>query len=49
MDAEEYADKLRRLRRIVAGCWPEGEGRETAMRVLDEMVWEAHRETADAE
>jgi len=49
MDAEEHADELRRIRRIIAGCWPEGEGREKAMRVLDEMVWEAHTSTAGTE
>jgi hypothetical protein len=48
MDPDEDAEDLRRLRRMVAESWPEGDGLETAMRALDEMVWEA-RATADAE
>jgi hypothetical protein len=46
---EERAEKLRRLRRLIAEQWPEGRGREMAMRVLDDMVWEAHSALADTE
>jgi hypothetical protein len=49
MDGDEDRIELQRLRRVVAECWPEGDGRERALRVLDEMVWEAHKSTAGTE
>jgi hypothetical protein len=45
----ERDEALRELRREVAGRWPESEFRELLLRVLDEMVWEAHQSTADAD
>jgi hypothetical protein len=49
MDGDEDRIELQRLRRVVAERWPEGDGRERALRALDEMVWEAHKSTAEAE
>ena len=43
------AEQLQELRRLIAERWPDSRGREIAMQVLDEMVWEAHRATADNE
>jgi hypothetical protein len=50
MGADADRDEaLRKLRREVAGRWPESAFRELLLSVLDEMVWEAHQSTADAE
>jgi hypothetical protein len=45
----ERDEALRKLRREVAGRWPESEFRELLLRVLDEMVWETHQSTADTD
>ena len=44
-DAETRNEKLKSLRRRVAEEWLEGAGKETALSVLDEMVFEAAGET----
>jgi hypothetical protein len=44
-DAEKYSEKLKSLRRRVAEVWLDGPGKETALRVLDEMVFEAAGES----
>ena len=40
-DAETRGEKLKTLRRCVAEGWLDGRGKETALSVLDEMVFEA--------
>ena len=40
-DEETRGEKLKALRRHVAEEWLEGPGKETALSVLDEMVFEA--------
>jgi len=40
-DVETRSDKLKSLRRGVAESWLEGPGKETALAVLDEMVFDA--------
>jgi hypothetical protein len=45
----ERAEELRALRRRVAERWPETDFRELLLNILDEMVWEAHKFTAEAE
>jgi hypothetical protein len=40
-DEETRGEKLKTLRRRVAEDWLDGPGKETALRVLDEMVLEA--------
>ena len=44
-DAETRGEKLQTLRRRVAEGWLEGPGKETALSVLDEMVFEAAGES----
>src|SRR5829696_3841039 len=44
-DAETRSEKLKSLRRHVAEEWLEGPGKETALNVLDEMVFEAAGES----
>jgi len=44
-DAETCSEKLKTLRRCVAEEWLEGPGKETALSVLDEMVFEAAGES----
>jgi hypothetical protein len=44
-DAETCGEKLTTLRRCVAEEWLEGPGKETALSVLDEMVFEAAGES----
>jgi len=44
-DEETRGEKLKTLRRRVAEGWPEGPGKETALSVLDEMVFEAAGES----
>jgi hypothetical protein len=39
-DEETRGEKLKTLRRRVAEDWLDGPGKETALRVLDEMVLE---------
>jgi hypothetical protein len=43
---EERAEALKRLRRNLAASWPATPSKETALKVLDEMVWELHQSTA---
>ena len=46
MDSDE-ADRtaqLKRLRRTIAEQWPDRRTKETVLRVLDEMVYEAYEE-----
>ena len=40
-DEETRSEKLKSLRRRVAEDWLDGPGKETALSVLDEMVFEA--------
>jgi hypothetical protein len=40
-DDETCGEKLKSLRRRVAEDWLDGPGKETALSVLDEMVFEA--------
>ena len=44
-DAERRSEELKSLRRRVAERWLEGPGKETALSVLDEMVFEAAGES----
>ena len=44
-DVETRSEKLKSLRRRVAGVWLDGAGKEMALRVLDEMVFEAAEES----
>ena len=44
-DEETRGEKLKTLRRRVAEDWLDGRGNETALRVLDEMVFEAAGES----
>ena len=44
-DAETRSEKLKALRRRVAEDWLDGRGKETALSVLDEMVFEAAGES----
>jgi hypothetical protein len=44
-DEETYGGKLKSLRRRVAEDWLDGPGKETALSVLDEMVFEAAGES----
>jgi hypothetical protein len=44
-DEETRGEKLKTLRRHVAEKWLEGPGKETALSVLDEMVFEAAGES----
>jgi hypothetical protein len=41
MEDETYSGKLKSLRRCVAEGWLDSPGKETALSVLDEMVFEA--------
>jgi hypothetical protein len=44
-DDETRREKLKSLRRHVAEDWLDGPGKETALSVLDEMVFEAAGES----
>jgi len=44
-DAEPRGEKLKTLRRRVAEDWLDGPGKETALRVLDQMVFETAGES----
>jgi hypothetical protein len=44
-DEETRSEKLKSLRRRVAEEWLEGRAKETALSVLDEMVFEAAGES----
>jgi hypothetical protein len=44
-DAETRSEKLKTLRRRVAEDWLDGQGKEIALSVLDEMVFEAGEES----
>jgi hypothetical protein len=44
-DEETRGEKLKSLRRRVAEEWLEGPGKETALSVLDEMVFDAAGES----
>jgi hypothetical protein len=44
-DEETRSGKLKSLRRRVAEDWLDGPGKETALSVLDEMVFEAAGES----
>jgi hypothetical protein len=44
-DAERRREKLKTLRRRVAEDWLKGRGKQTALIVLDEMVFEAAEES----
>ena len=44
-DAETRVEKLKTLRRRVAEGWLDGPGKETALSVLDQMVFETAGES----
>jgi hypothetical protein len=44
-DTETRGEKLKTLRRCVAEDWLDGPGKETALSVLDEMVFETAGES----
>jgi hypothetical protein len=44
-DEETYSEKLKSLRRRVAEDWLDGHGKEIALSVLDEMVFQAAGES----
>jgi hypothetical protein len=44
---DERAEQLKALRRKIAETWPDTTSREHVLRILDEMVWEAHQENSE--
>jgi hypothetical protein len=44
-DEETYSEKLKSLRRRVAEDWLDGHGKEIALSVLDQMVFEVTGES----
>jgi hypothetical protein len=49
VSARERAEELMQLRRQLAESWPDTPSKDVVLRVLDEMIWEAHRDELEAE